>query len=255
MTSNSFYNLDYIIELNEKRLEQFSDAYQKNLSKFTNILIIYSAIAVFIVQITQGLFFGGDRILLNYVCFSIFLALFFYSIIYTIKLLIPVDVAYLIEPKSYYVDFRIDYENAGKSEKEADNLVKASYINELEKAVTINNSLFKRKGYFYYRALISGLICCIPYVICLVFHFAYKLEDVQKIEIVNSNKISNLNQNLNMSKDSNNTTSTSSSSSTTQQTTSQLPGINVNDVKPSNPQMIKENFQQQTEKKDSGSKK
>ena len=255
MDNNSFYSLDYIIELNEKRLEQFSEVYQKNLSRFTNILIIYSAIAVFIVQITQALFFGGHRIWLNYVCFFLFVALFLYSIVYTIKLLIPVDVAYLIEPKAYYVDFRLSYEAEGKGKEEADNLVKASYINELEKAVASNNSLFKRKGYFYYRALMSGLICCIPYVICLVFHFVYKADDIQKVEIVNSDKISNFNKNLTMSKDSNNTTNTSNSSSTTQQTTSQLPGVNVNDVKPSNPQMVKENFQQQVEKKDSGSKK
>ncbi|MGV3595907.1 MAG: hypothetical protein ACO1NK_11695 [Sediminibacterium sp.] len=245
MDKNSFYNLDYIIELNEKRLSQFSDAYQKNLNKFTNILIIYSAIAVFIVPLTQSLFFGSERIWLNYVCFSLFTSLFLYSLFYTIKLLIPVEVAYLIEPKTYYVDFRLEYEAEGKNKNEADLLVKASYINELEKAVSINNSLFKRKGFFYYRALISGLICCVPYVICLIFHFSYKAEDTQKVEIINYNKISTFNKIPIMPKDDN------TSTTTPQQTTSQLPGVNVNDVKPSSPQMIKENFQQQVQKKDS----
>ena len=110
--------------------------------------------------------------------------------IYTIKLLIPVNVAYLIEPQTYYVKFRLDYEAEGKSKEETDILVKASYINELEKAVTANNSLFKRKGFFYYRALISGLIACIPYVMCLIFHFSYKSENVQKVELVKSEKTS-----------------------------------------------------------------
>ena len=58
-----------------------------------------------------------------------------------------------------------------------------------------------------------------------------------------------------MSQDTNNTTNTSTSSSTSQQTTSQLPGVNVNDVRPSNPQMVKENFQDQVQKKDSGTTK
>jgi hypothetical protein len=59
-----------------------------------------------------------------------------------------------------------------------------------------------------------------------------------------------------MSKDSsNNTANTSTTSSSTTTTTTQLPGINSNDVKPSSPQMIKENFNSQNEKKDSGSKK
>lgn len=255
MDKNSFYNLDFIIELNEKRLEQFSEAYQKNLSKFTNILIIYSAIAVFIVPLTQSLFFSGNRIWINYFCFFLFSSLFFYSLVYTIKLLIPIDVAYLIEPKNYYVDFRLAYEAEGKSPEEADILVKASYINELEKAVTSNNALFKRKGFFYYRALISGLICCVPYIICLVFHFAYKADDVQKVEILNFDKISTFNENSTMPLGINNKNSTSTSSSTTQQTTSQLPGVNVSDVKPSNPQMVKENFQDQGQRKDSGSTK
>lgn len=52
----SFYDLDYIIEANEKRLEQYSSAYQKSLDKFTNILIIYSAIAIFLIPIVQTLF-------------------------------------------------------------------------------------------------------------------------------------------------------------------------------------------------------
>ncbi len=250
MDQISFYDLDYIISLNEKRLEQYSNAYQKNLSKFTNLLIIYSAIAVFLVPVTQSVFFSDTKNWLNYLCFAIFATLFAYSLVYTIKLLIPVNVAYLIEPKSYYVNFRLDYEADGKGKTETDLLVKASYINELEKAVTINNSLFKRKGFFYYRALISGLIACVPYVICLGFHFTNKSDNVQKVEIVNNDKISTFNKISNMSTDTNNnSTNASVNGSTTTQATSQLPGVNVNDVKPSNPQMIKENFQEQSETK------
>lgn len=54
----SFYDLDYIILLNERRLEEYTSAYQKNLDKFTNILILYSAIAVFLIPIVQSLFFA-----------------------------------------------------------------------------------------------------------------------------------------------------------------------------------------------------
>jgi hypothetical protein len=53
----SFYDLDYIIEINEKRLEQYSGAYQKNVDRFTNILVIYSAFAIFLIPIVQSLFF------------------------------------------------------------------------------------------------------------------------------------------------------------------------------------------------------
>ena len=53
----------------------------------------------------------------------------------------------------------------------------------------------------------------------------------------------------------NNSSSNSTSTSATTQTTSQLPGVNVADVKPSSPQMVKENFQAQVEKKNGSSNK
>ena len=52
----SFYDLDYIIEINEKRIEELSSTYHKVLEKFTNILLIYSAIAIFLVSLIQDIF-------------------------------------------------------------------------------------------------------------------------------------------------------------------------------------------------------
>lgn len=246
MSNISFYDLDYIIDLNERRLEQYSDAYQKNLDKLTNILIIYSAIAVFIVPVIQSTFLGATASFTHYFCFFLFALLFSYSIFFTVRLLIPVNVAYLIEPKMYYESYRLTYEGQGRSQLEADKLIKASYIDELEKAVTINNAVFKKKGQFYYRALISGLTCCVPYIFCIAFHFANKSDEIQKVEIVNTTKNRNFNQSSDMSKSNNNSSNASSSSTTT--TTTQLPGVNATDVKPSNPQMVKENFHDQSRK-------
>ena len=256
MKEVSFYDLDYIIEINEKRLEQYSNAYQKNIDKFTNLLIIYSAITIFLIPIIQTLFLSEARHWLHYVAFSLFAIPFIYSIIFTIRLLIPVEVAYLVEPKIYYEKLRLEYEQEGKKQADADKYLKASYINEPEKAVAANNFVFKRKGLFYFRALSSALIASIPYLLCLAFHFSIKNDNIQKVELVKPIEVSNFGKTKAMSKDSsNNTTNTSATSSTTTTTTTQLPGINPNDVKPSNPQMIKENFNSQNEKKDSGSKK
>lgn len=162
MSKVSFYDLDYIIEQNEKRLDQYSNAYLKNLDKFTNILIIYSAIAIFLIPIIQTLFLSDARHWLHYISFFLFLFPFIYSLIFTIKLLIPVEVAYLIEPKIYYEKIRLEYESEGKNKETTDKYLKASYINELEKAVTANNFVFKRKGMFYFRALSSALIASVP---------------------------------------------------------------------------------------------
>ena len=48
LAEKSFYDLDYIIEINETRLEQYTIAYQKNIDKLTNLIIIYSGITVFL---------------------------------------------------------------------------------------------------------------------------------------------------------------------------------------------------------------
>lgn len=246
MAKVSFYDLDYIIELNEKRLEQYSGAYQKSLDKFTNLLIVYSAISIFLIPVIQILFLSETRHWLHYISFFLFLIPFIYSLVFTIKLLIPVEVAYLIEPKSYYEKLRLEYENEGKNEETTDKYLKASYINELEKAVAANNIVFKRKGLFYFRALSSALIAAIPYLLCLAFHFSIKNDNIQKVELVNTENVSNFNKSQNMPKDSTNGNSTISSNTTAP--TTKLPGINPNEVRPSNPQMIKDNFLQQNSK-------
>lgn len=51
----SFYDLDYIIEINERRIEELSSNYQKVLERITNIILIYSAIAIFLVPLIQDL--------------------------------------------------------------------------------------------------------------------------------------------------------------------------------------------------------
>ena len=63
MSTKSFYDLDYIIELNEKRLEQYTSAYQKVLERLTNIILIYSAITIFLVPIFSRWVFGWDKTL------------------------------------------------------------------------------------------------------------------------------------------------------------------------------------------------
>jgi hypothetical protein len=67
-----------------------------------------------------------------------------------------------------------------------DNALKASYIGELEAAVTVNDKVFKRKSSFYYNALIFALLSTIPFLLCLGYHIFQKDDKIQKIEIVKS---------------------------------------------------------------------
>ncbi len=188
MSQKSFYDLDYIIDINEERLEQYTSAYQKVLERFTNIILIYSAITIFLIPLIQGIFLPEKREILICLCFSIFAILFLISIFFTIRLIMPIEVAYLGMPKKYYQDYRLQYEKTTIGTTEIINLLKASYITELETALDNNESVFRRKSSFYYNALIFALLSTIPYVICLGFHISKKEEHVQKVEIVNNKK-------------------------------------------------------------------
>jgi len=53
----SFLNADDIIEISEKRLDQYTQSYQKITDKFTNIFVIYSAISIFLIPCINTLFF------------------------------------------------------------------------------------------------------------------------------------------------------------------------------------------------------
>lgn len=239
----SFYDLDYIIEINEKRLEQYSNAYQKNIDKFTNILVLYSAFAIFLIPMIQSLFFTDTKCYwLHHVTFYIFIILFTISLINTVRLLIPVEVAYLQEPKLYYEEYRLGYEANNGVQAEVDALIKASYIDELEEAVKVNNAIFKRKGSFYYSAFTFAILASIPYLLCIGFQIAIKDDKIQKVELMNN--FSNFGETQHMAKDANKT----GQSSTTNTSTTKLPGVDSSQVRPSKPQLIKENFQTDSNK-------
>jgi hypothetical protein len=182
----SFYDLDYIIELNEKRLEQYTSAYQRYLERFTVLLVIYSAFAIFLIPITESLYFSGLSChWLYHVSFYVFLFFFGYSLFYTVKLLIPTDIRHLAEPQEYYAAHRQKHERDGRDKSEVDSSAKAAYIYELQEAVTMNRLNLIRKTIFYRRAFTLGGLAITPYLVCIWFYVGAKKDNVQKIEIVN----------------------------------------------------------------------
>ncbi|MGZ3911522.1 MAG: hypothetical protein ACXVBR_15625 [Flavisolibacter sp.] len=243
----SFYDLDYIIEINEQRLEQYTSAYQKVLERLTNIILIYSAITIFLVPVLQDIFFFEIKSWCLNICFGVFLILFVISIIFTIKLVIPVEVAYLEIPKRYYQDYRLTYERHFQNQQQIEMLLKASYINELETALDTNEKVFRRKSSFYYNALMYALLCSLPYIICLGFHLSKNDDKVQKVDFINPEINRILHKIDSMSKDSNKTGKPNSNGS--MPTTTKLPGVDTNQVISSLPKLVKENSQFSSTKK------
>ncbi len=124
------------------------------------------------------------------------------SVIFTIRLLFPIRVAYLEVSDRYSTSLRSEYEKkflasdlseekAKEAKHKIDNYLKASYIAELSEAQGINQRVFVSKSSFYYRALVYGLAANIPYVICIGFHLSRKDDKVQKVHLVYQKKIVN----------------------------------------------------------------
>jgi hypothetical protein len=247
MGEKSFYDLDYIIQINEDRLEQYTTAYQKVLERLTHIILVYSGISIFLIPLIQD----GALYKIKYVFFTfalfVFLLLLLVSLIFTIRLILPVQIAYLSEPRKYYKEYRLEYEKYYQDQDQIKNLLKASYIKELQIALETNQLLFRRKGAFYYNALVYGLLSIIPFLICLGFHVSFQEDKIQKVHIVKTE----INRNFNMSdlKLMSNLNDKTTTKNTTSKFT-ELPGIVDEQVIPSEPDLIKENSQYVSNKKD-----
>ncbi len=145
------------------------------------------------------------------------------------------------------IEYRSEYEKNYKDQTQIENLLKASYIDELQIALETNQILFRRKGAFYYNALVYGLLSIIPYLICLGFHVSIKVDTIQKVHIVKTE----INRNFNMidlklmSNLNDKTTAKNTASKFTK-----LPGVVDEQVIPSEPLLIKENSQYVSNKKD-----
>jgi len=169
----SFYDLDGIIEMNEKRLAEYTALYQKVFERLTNIILIYSALGIFLIPLTQHVLGRDVRGIFYYTSFTTFMVLLLVSLVYFIRLLLPVDIAYLEPPQKYYIEYRIELEllQIGNEEIVNDSL-KGSYISELENAIEINSKAFRQKSSLFYNALLFALLAIVPYIVCIGFHLS-----------------------------------------------------------------------------------
>ncbi|WP_295118957.1 hypothetical protein [uncultured Chitinophaga sp.] len=181
----SFYDLDCIIELNEKRQTEYLEAYHKTQDKFTYLMILYSVEAIFLMPVVESLFFS--KVNCNWffhLSFYLYGVLFLSSFIYSIRLLTPSSIYYVDKPKKFYVDLRRKYENSGYRYDEIDLKLKASYIDELEYAIGDNQAILNAKVRFYKYAYFFSILALFPYISCIVFQLNINNDPVYKVEIV-----------------------------------------------------------------------
>lgn len=165
-----------MIEINEQRLEQYTSAGEKVMERLTNIIVIYSAMAIFLVPIVRMVLRSGRSEWPLWICFGLFTVLFCFSVFYSVRLMLPRKLLLLQIPTVIYNDCRIGYEQAFNSRTVVEDLLKGSYIRELEEALTIASANCSIKFNFYKRALVGALLSVLPYLVCFGFYLS-KLKD------------------------------------------------------------------------------
>ena len=176
MAGKSFYDLDYMIEINEQRLEQYTAASEKVMERLTNIIIIYSAIAIFLVPIVRLVFWSGRGDWVLHLSFGLFALLFGVSVLYTVRLILPRHSALLQIPAVIYNDCRIKYEKTLNNRIAIEDLLKILYVAELENTLSIAAKNCTKKSRFYRNSLISALLSGLPYVVCFGYYLT-KIKD------------------------------------------------------------------------------
>lgn len=153
-------------------------------------MIFYSIIGIFVVPIIDLLIHKNTSVFFK-ISFSFLTFFALVSVYYFIRFLIPVDVAYLNNPRIYYEDKRLEYENihGTSNDKLIDTLLKSSYIDELHQALERNITLFQNKGRLFFKALQFALISLIPFILCVGFKVSQQDDKIQKVEIVGVGKI------------------------------------------------------------------
>ncbi|MCZ8330412.1 MAG: hypothetical protein O9282_03775 [Flavobacterium sp.] len=202
----NFLDIDEKIEANGKALEFYYNNYQKTQSKLSLLVLLYSIISIYIVQILKFPFDKYKEVetsifIIYLILLLYFLYLFIASIYNTFQILKPEDVAYLNNPNYFYVYIKKQYEESLETNDE-DTLnayLKETYLNELEIALTKNIELYKTKSRYFYNAFTKLLPALILYVLCsgiIIFNTDEKTE----IEIKNYKEIIKYSDTINSKK-------------------------------------------------------
>ena len=187
---NDFSNLDYQIDLNEKRLAQERDRTIEIKSRVNYIALVYTVFAFFLTALLKFVTQLNVTSLLCWIfalIFVTFIVTLVISIYWTIKLLIPKEFAFIEEPKIFYGELKEEYIKADVPEEQLNDYIKRSYLRQLEDALNSNYITNNAKSKSNYYAIKFAFISIIPYVICVSLMIGFSEEEVQNVYITNKN--------------------------------------------------------------------
>lgn len=229
----NFEDKEFQIKVNNERLQEEYLRYNEIRSRIGFTAIFYSIYAAYSIQLIK---YGIDSKHFDewyfYVLLAIFLFCFVYSLINTIRLLLPKEVAYKDLPKVYYKEIKEEYKNKGIQIDHIKYYLRETYLGQIEKSVSTNFKLNNKKSYFHYLAFKYALIALLPYIICVGIIITNEPDDIVKVEIVSNLKSSSM-----CEKENDN-----------QSTSSEEPVVDANQVIQRDPVLIKENKSEPTTK-------
>ncbi|WP_291143400.1 hypothetical protein [Flavobacterium sp. UBA7680] len=189
------------IENNLKQIEFYQSLYQKIQSKFSFLIVVYSFIGLYIVEIIKFPFRKFDY---TYVIFSIiFIITLAISLYRTYCLVQPENVSYLNEPKYFYNDILNDYQEKLRTDDEEilNEYLKVTYLLELEDVLENNTKVYRKKSNDFYKVFKVLIPTLILYLGLSSFVIIQKKEEQNSISIQNYKEILNYIIEKNMSED------------------------------------------------------
>lgn len=185
-------DINYKIEINLKQIEFYQSLYQKNQNKTSFLIIVFSFIGLYIIEILKYPF--KNQCDISFILFEIaFLILLFISLYKTYCLINPVAVSYLNQPKFFYNDVLTEYKlklNTDDNEL-LNEYLRITYLNEIEDVLENNIKVYRKKSDDFTKAFKILLPTLILYLILTSFVMIKKKEELNNISLQNYKEIIN----------------------------------------------------------------
>ncbi|SHL16728.1 hypothetical protein SAMN05444266_102283 [Chitinophaga jiangningensis] len=172
----SFYDNDFLIELNEKRCAEYASLAQQMTSRFSMLFVFYSVLMAASVPVVKQLLKGGSVDWMLAVLFLLFSCSLIISIRYAISLIITGDLFVIYLPKRYYSeikDYLIERIPADEIalETSINEVLKKLYLYDLERVLEEHAYLLLNKQ----RYLQLGIRYSILTLVFFLLNFWYYL--------------------------------------------------------------------------------
>lgn len=190
----SYLDIDYKIEISEKKNDQLKNDYDKIQGKISNVIIIYSAMSFFLYPVMEDFLKRGKVTDGSYASvetwFYIFIVLFTISLLSTVLLILPFFKVPKNHVPSYFYAYGVSslkHQFPAITDVQIDEKLKEARLEELENSIKRNTIVFRRKRGLYNISLCFAVFSTLFFFVCVKYHIE-RDDKVTKINIENIDK-------------------------------------------------------------------